>query len=152
MVSWMAVIGTPRAPAFCQSTSIRYSGQSSSPLGRTRVNLGSLAAIPRSWLRAAISPSWPRPPRSCNWKSNPLALPSSMTAGGVKAYTLALWICENARMALSATAPALSSGRLRSFQSLSLIKAIPIFCPRPAWFWPLIVRMHSTASFSFTRK
>ena len=46
----MEVMGTPRAPAFSQSTSIRYSGTSSMPLGRTAVNLGSLAAMPRSWL------------------------------------------------------------------------------------------------------
>src|SRR3972149_6734979 len=48
MVLWMASTGTPRAPPFSQSTSIRYWGTSSSPLGRTRVSLGSRAAMPGS--------------------------------------------------------------------------------------------------------
>ena len=60
----MEVMGIPKAPAFSQSTSTRYSGTSSIPLGRTAVNRGSCAAMPRSWLRAAIRASWPRPPRS----------------------------------------------------------------------------------------
>ena len=49
------------------------------------------------------------PPRSSNSKSNPVALPSSTTAGGGKAKTRALRMREKAFMARSATAFALRS-------------------------------------------
>jgi len=66
IVLWIELMGTPRAPAFSQSTSIRYSGTSSNPLGRTFVKVGSVTALPRSRFRAAISSSWPNPPLSNN--------------------------------------------------------------------------------------
>ncbi len=106
----MAVMGSPCAPAFSQSTSSRYSGTSSMPLGRTFASRGSCAAMPSNWLRAAIKASWPKPPRSCNWKSNPLAVPSSRTAGGAKAKTIASRNCENVPMAVPATAAGLQLG------------------------------------------
>ncbi len=104
MVLWMEVMGTPRAPALSQSTSTRYSGTSSMPLGRTLVRRASFAAMPRSWFRASISFWWPRPPRSRSWKSNPVAVPSSITDGGGKANTRALRILAKTLVARSAMA------------------------------------------------
>ena len=104
MVLWMAETGTPKAPAFCQSTSLWYSGTSSKPLGRTRTNLGSFAAIWTSCLRASISAWCPSPARSWSMKSKPVAVPSSITAGSEKAYPTAFRMPANARFALFAIA------------------------------------------------
>ena len=43
----MSLMGTPKAPAFSQSTSTRYWVTSSRPAGRTRVNLGVLGRQPQ---------------------------------------------------------------------------------------------------------
>jgi len=145
-------MGTPSAPAFCQSTSTRYSGTSSMPFGRTLVRRLSWKAMPRSWLRASISLWWPSPPRSSNWKSNPVPAPSSTTAGGGKANTRALRCWENAAMALPATAFTLRSDRFLRFQSFSLTNTMPLFCALPEKPIPEIVIIESTASFSLSRK
>jgi hypothetical protein len=152
MVVLMELKGTPRDPAFSQSTSTRYCGTSSIPLGRTFLSRGSLAAMPRSMLRASISFSWPSPPRSSSWKSKPRALPSSMTGGGGKANTIASRNCEKTRMDRPARASTFRSFRSRRSQSLSRTNAIPMFCPRPAKLIPATFRTDSTASGSFVSR
>ena len=59
---------------------------------------------------------------------------------------------EKAPMARRATAGARSSGLVRSFQSLSITKAIPMFWPRPAKLKPETVMIDSTALVSPSRK
>src|SRR6267143_913407 len=70
-----SVSATPSAAAFSRSTLILNVGLSSWPLGRTCARPGSCAAIWSSWLRACISLSWPRPPRSSSSKSKPDEVP-----------------------------------------------------------------------------
>ena len=53
-------------------------------------------------------------------------------------------------MALPAMALAFRSARSRRFQSLSLTKTMPLFCPRPEKPIPEMVMQDSTASFSFS--
>ncbi|OPZ59397.1 MAG: hypothetical protein BWY88_00759 [Synergistetes bacterium ADurb.Bin520] len=142
--------GTPRAPALAQSTSTRNWGTSSIPLGRTLARRGSAAAMPRSWLRAAMRALWPSPPRSSNWKSTPRALPISLTAGGAKAKTKPPRIREKAPMARPAMALTRRSGRFRRRQSFSLTKTMPLFWARPEKPMPAMVMQDSTASFSFS--
>ncbi|MNV47021.1 hypothetical protein D3C71_1388760 [compost metagenome] len=148
----MSAIDKPSEPALCSSISSRNSGASSMPLGRTATSPGSFISAPSNWLRAAMRASWPRLARSCSIKSNPLALPSSETAGGANANTEALRICDSAPIALLATAWALRPGAVRSPQGLSLTNAKPVFCPLPAKLKPATVKMASTASFCSSRK
>ncbi|OPZ62740.1 MAG: hypothetical protein BWY86_00246 [Candidatus Aminicenantes bacterium ADurb.Bin508] len=152
MVLWMEEIGTPKAPAFSQSTSILYWGTSSNPLGRTAMTRGSLETIPRSWFRAAVRASWPCPLWSRSWNSKPWEVPSSTTAGGGKTKTVAFRTLESAAVARAATALTLSSGLSLSFQSFNLIKTIPTFCPLPEKPMPEMDMTVSTASFSFFLK
>ena len=123
------------------------------PLGRTATRLGFCIAMPRSWLRAAISLSWPSPPRSWSSRSKPLATPSSITAGGEKAKARP---SRNLRKGPHGPAGdgrrAFSSGLCRSFQSLSLTKASPMFWPRPAKLKPATVITPSTVFFSSSMK
>jgi len=99
-----------------------------------------------------MSLAWPRPPRSSSWKSKPLACPSSTTAGGAKANTMALRILENSPMARPARAVTRRSARSRRCQSLSLMKENPEFCPRPEKLMPEMVNTASTASLSCSKK
>ena len=122
------------------------------PLGRTATRPGSFISAPSSWLRACISAAWPRLARSCSIRSKPLALPSSDTAGGTIAKTVALRIFDSVSIARPATAAAFSSGRTRSPQGLSFTKAKPAFWPLPAKLKPATEKIESTASFCSTRK
>jgi len=79
-------------------------------------------------------------------------MPSSTTAGGVKAYTRALRMLAKAIVALRATSGALSSFRSRSSQSLSLANTIALFCDRPEKLMPVRVITEATASVSFSSK
>ena len=119
-------------------------------LGRTAVNLGSLAAMPRSWLRASIRACMAEAAPVQQLKVEPLGMPSSMTAGGGKAKTMALRIAGKGPMALPAMALAFRSARSRSFQSFSLMNTMPLFCARPEKPMPAMVMQDSTASFSFS--
>ena len=78
--------------------------------------------------------------------SNPVATPSSVTAGGGNAKIVAPRIVEKKRIALAATAVTLRSGRLRRSQSLSLTNTSPWLCPRPAKPNPEMEPIDSTAS------
>ncbi len=84
--------------------------------------------------------------------SKPVAVPSSVTAGGGNAKIIASRMPESARIALLATAWARSSGRLRRSQSRSLTKVMPWFWPRPAKPNPEMFMHDSTASFWSSRK
>jgi len=57
--------------------------------------------------------------------------PNSTTAGGAKAKTMALRICENFTVALRATALTFRTDRFRRSQSLSRMNARPEFCRGP---------------------
>ena len=103
--------------------------------------------MPRSCPSIWESFSWPSPPRSWSIRSNPVATPSSVTAGGGKAKIMAPRIREKAPMARPATAWAFSSGFCRRSQSFSLTKTIPWFCPRPEKTIPEIAMQEATASF-----
>jgi hypothetical protein len=105
--------------------------------------------MPRSWLRAASSASWPTPARSWSWSWNPVALPSSVIAGGANAKICASLICANALVIRCATAAALRSGASRSSQRLSFTNTRPEFWPRPTNENPLITSADSTESCSF---
>lgn len=144
-------MGTPSAPALSQSTSIRYWGTSSRPLGRTERRRWSCEAMYSSWLRAAVRAWWPTPPRSSSCMSKPWEVPSSGIAGGANTNTMALRIRDSSCMARAATALAFSSFLSRSSQSRSLTKAMPWFCPRPAMLMPSMAMNDSAASCSCRR-
>ena len=150
-MSLMSATETPSAPAFAWSMSSWYSGTSSWPLGRTPTRRLSCAAMPRNWLRAAISASWPRPARSCSCTLKPLEVPSSSTAGGTKANTIASLICENAPMARPAIDFTSCPGAWRSSQGSRLTKPMPMFWPWPAKLKPATVKIERTLPFSFSR-
>ena len=71
--------------------------------------------------------SCPMPPRSCNWKSKPVALPSSRIGGGRSGTTMALRMPANFCLARPSTASAFKWGFLRSSQGRRRIKAMPAF-------------------------
>jgi hypothetical protein len=75
-----------------------------------------------------------------------------MTAGGVKAKTMASRMEAKMPMARPARASARRSGRSRRFQSLSLTKAMALFWPLPAKLKPATENTDSTASASSSRK
>ena len=151
-MSLTSAIETPSALAFAWSMSSWYSGMSSWPFGRTATRRLSCEAMPRNWLRALISASWPTAPRSCSCTSKPVALPSSITAGGAKAKTIASRICEKAPMARPVIGLTLRSGRLRNSQSLSMTKPMPMFWPLPPKLKPATVKIERVASFSLSMK
>jgi hypothetical protein len=130
MALWMALIGTPRAPALSQSTSIRYWGTSSMPLGGPSSASGPAPPCreagcgPPSGLHARCR----RGPAAGS--RTPWALAQFTTAGGGKANTLAPRIGQTGhgpprgRLGPQVRAVALS-------QSFSLTKTMPLFCARP---------------------
>src|SRR5690606_7161919 len=77
---------------------------------------------------------------------------SSGMAGGEKAKMTASLTWLSAPMARPATALALMSSASRSLQSRSLMKATPLFWPRPAKLKPWTLNTDSTESFSSSRK
>ncbi|MNT18783.1 hypothetical protein D3C72_1540000 [compost metagenome] len=144
----MSARDRPWARAFSSSISNWYWGSSRRPLARTRLSTGFFAASSTNWSRAAFSASWPMPPRSCRKKLKPVALPSSITAGGAKAKTIAsrkLKKCFCARWARSNT---LWPSAVRSSHGLSMRNARPELWPRPAKLKPVTVNTEFTVSFS----
>ena len=89
---------------------------------------------------------------SCSWKSKPDEVPSSGTAGGITANTMASRIWPNTPMARPATTPAFRLAALRSSKSLRRTKARPAFWPAPLKLKPETVNTDCTASFSSIRK
>ncbi len=123
-------MGTPRAPAFSQSTSIRYSGTSSRPLGRTFGKTRVLGRHAEELVAGLHQLGMAQAAAVQQLEVESLGLcPVRTTAGGAKAKTMAFRILENAPMALPATAPTFRSGRSRRSQSFSLTKAIPCSAP-----------------------
>ena len=95
-----------------------------------------------------MSASWPRLARSCSCSSKPLALPSSVTAGGVKAKTLASLIEARAFWTRAATASARSRASVRSSHGLKRTQATAAFWPREPKLKPAMERTDSIDSFS----
>ncbi|MCY1425341.1 hypothetical protein D9M71_411270 [compost metagenome] len=142
----------PRARAFSSSISSWYCGSSLRPLARTLSSSGRWYARSRNLSRAAIRASWPRPAWSCRYRSKPVALPSSSTAGGAKANTRASMKRSKCFCARSARANTLFSLPSRSSHGLSMMKAMPELCPRPAKLKPVTVNTELTAAdSSFSR-
>ena len=108
--------------------------------------------MPRNWLRAASRASWPRPERSCICTVKPPEVPSSITAGGTKANTMASRICANAPIARPAIDLTSWPGALRSSQCFRFTKPMPMCWPLPPKEKPATVKMARTVSFSFSRK
>ena len=81
----------------------------------------------------------------------PLEVPSSVTAGGAKAKTIASLIWLKAPIARPATAFTESSSP-RSSQSLRFTKAMPAFWPEPPKLKPCTVKIDLSAVFSFSMK
>jgi len=79
-------------------------------------------------------------------------VPSSSTAGGTKANTIASRICWNAPIARRATDATSVPGAVRTLQSFMPTKPSPMFWPPPAKLKPAAVKIERTLSFSFSRK
>ncbi len=129
MASLTSASDSPSAPSFSLSMSSLNCGVSSWPFGRTAVRAGFLAAMASNWLRASSSLSCPTPPLSWSSKSKPVALPSSRTAGGMKAKAMASRNFEKAAIALPTTAFALKSGALPQVPVLELDEGEPHVLP-----------------------
>ena len=71
-----------------------------------------------SLLKGTVIGKIPTTKKFSDYDKDEVASAGAITAGGGKAKTMALRICENLPMALPATAPTWRSGRSRSFQSL----------------------------------
>ncbi|MNR13300.1 hypothetical protein D3C85_1296970 [compost metagenome] len=147
----MSAMVTPRALARSSSTVSWYCGSSFRPFGRTAERILLCAAMPRNWLRASISLSWPTPARSCRNTSKPVALPSSSTAGGAKANTIASRKLKKCCWARCARLNTLFSAE-RSPHGLSMMNAMPELWPRPAKLKPLTVNTEATVSASLSSR
>ncbi|MNP18976.1 hypothetical protein D3C76_1114830 [compost metagenome] len=143
----MSAMVTPRALARSSSMVSWYCGSSFRPLGRTALSILLCAALARNWLRASMSFAWPTPPRSWRNTSKPVALPSSSTAGGAKANTIASRKVKKCCWARWARANTLFSWE-RSPHGLSMMNAMPELWPRPAKLKPLTVNTDETVSAS----
>ncbi len=147
-----SAIESPSDAARRESTSMWNCGVSSCPFGRTLASRLLCAAMPRNWLRAATSASWPRPALSFRKKSKPPARPSSGMGGGANAKAIASLICIRAPIARPATASTCSSAGLRSSQFFRLMNAVAVFCPLPPKLKPCTPNTETTVSFSSSRK
>ena len=78
-------------------------------------------------------------------------VPSSVTGGGASANTMASLIWLKAPMARPTIAVTLASSLVRSSQSLSFTKTIPLFWPLPAKLKPCTEKVDSMMSASFSR-
>ena len=114
----------PSADAFCPDRSrCGIAAHRRGHWGAPRSATAPWPRAPSSWLRACISASCPAPLRSCRNMSKPLAVPSSSTAGGAKAKTIASRHLANCAMARPATALTLLWLPLRSSNGLRLHEA-----------------------------
>ncbi|MNZ95964.1 hypothetical protein D3C78_1151390 [compost metagenome] len=131
---------TPSALACLRSTTSCTCGASARALSRTFIRIGLFSAAASKSVRACISFSWPRPPRSCRRNSKPLDVPRPSTGGGSTAKVTASLIWLRATLARSAIEAAESS-LPRSDQSLSVLNASAAFCPLPEKLNPRITTL-----------
>ena len=98
---------------------------------RTWARRWSCPANSRSRSRARVRPSRPTPPTSFSSRSNPLEVPSPLISGGAVTLVAASRIFRAAWLARLAVMAADCDAAVRSFQSRSSTKDMPVFWPLP---------------------